>query len=354
MNYFTKSDLINSLKGLIAYIELNYNEGTVVVSEYGARVLGMFPKKECINLLWVNPLIKDLITKNEWNIGGDRYWISPERLFFYKNPESWESWFCPEGLDPADFKITSSSNTSCLITSDISLTNQLNKKTYNGKIKRYISLVKEPIKTGVAYCGIQYLDDCTLFVPDLQINGWTLTQIISGGTENPGTVLIPTKKNPKPQSYFRTIPNDRIKIMDTYVAFKIDVDDIYKLAIRPEDIDLKRAGKIGYILKIPNSEDYCFMIKVSFDIPDSQEQCFDISRDHPDAEIGVIQSYNAESPDKSNLMFGEIELQLNPFRTVYQKSQGFAKHQLFGYLGTKEEILNVVEKYLGILNPKLF
>ena len=142
--------------------------------------------------------------------------------------------------------------------------------------------------------------------------------------------------------------------MDTYVAFKIDVDDIYKLAIRPEDIDLKRAAKIGYILKIPNSEDHFFIVKVSFDIAESQEQCFDISRDYPNAEIGVIQSYNAESPDKSNLMFGEIELQLKPFKTVNQKSQGFAKHQLFGYLGTKEEILNVVEKYLGIINPKLF
>jgi len=354
MNYFTKNDLINSLEGRISYVELNYNKGTVIVSEHGGRVLGVFPKKECINLLWVNPLIKDLDFKKEWNIGGDRYWISPERLFFYRNPESCEDWFCPEGLDPADYKIMSTSEKSCLLTTDVSLTNQSNKKIYKGKIRRYISLVEEPISSGVAYCGIQYLEDCTLFTPNLQINGWTLTQIISGGTENPGTVLIPTMKDPKPQSYFRIIPNDRKKIVDNYVAFKIDVNDIYKLAIRPEDIDLKQPGKIGYILKIPDSDDYSFLVKLSFNIPDSQEQCFDTSRDHPDAEIGVIQSYNAESPDANNLMFGEIELQLNLFKTVYQTSQEFAKHQLFGYVGTKEQILTVVEKYLGISKPKLF
>lgn len=214
--------------------------------------------------------------------------------------------------------------------------------------------MEEPIRTGVAYCGIQYLEDCRLSTPNLQLNGWNLTQIISGGMENPGTVLIPTKKDPKPQSYFRTIPNEYIKIKNNHVAFKIDANDIYKLAIRPEDIDLKRPGKIGYILKIPNSENYGFIIKLSFDIPNSQDQCFDTSRDHPDAEIGVIQSYNAESPDKNNLMFGEIEVQLNPFKTVYQTSQGLAKHQLFGYINTKEQILSIVEKYLGIPNPKLF
>jgi hypothetical protein len=33
-------------------------------------------------------------------MGGDRFWISPERAFFYKNPEAFKDWFCPETLDP--------------------------------------------------------------------------------------------------------------------------------------------------------------------------------------------------------------------------------------------------------------
>ena len=192
------------------------------------------------------------------------------------------------------------------------------------------------------------------FRPELKINGWTLAQVISGGIENPGTVIIPTKNNPRPISYFDLIPNERLKVMDNYVAFKIDVDDIYKLAIRPEDIDFSRAAKIGYILKIPESEDYGFLVKLSDDIPKNQNECFDVSRDHPDSEIGVIQSYNSESPDKPLLNFGEIELQLNLFETIDNASHGKAKHQLFGYIGTKQEILNVVEKYLGINNPFLF
>jgi len=150
------------------------------------------------------------------------------------------------------------------------------------------------------------------------------------------------------------IPEDRLKIGENYVAFKIDVSDIYKLAIRPEDINFDRTAKIGYMLKIPDFDEYCFIVKLSDDIPKSQKECFDISRDHPDSEIGVIQSYNSESPDKSMLNFGEIELQLNPFKTIDNASHGKAKHQLFGYIGTKEEMLIIVEKYLGIDNPFLF
>ena len=354
MNYFTKNALINSLENRLAFIELNYNDSTIIVSEHGGRVLGIFPKKECINLLWVNPAIEDLDFKKEWNIGGDRYWISPERLFFYKNPELWEDWFCPVGLDPANYKITSSTKTSCSLNTDVSLTNQLTKEAYKGKITRSISLIEEPINTGIPYCGIQYMEDCTLFTPNLNINGWTLTQVISGGMDNPGTVLIPTNGNPKPQSYFRPIPSNRLSVSSNYVAFKIDVNDIYKLAIRPEDIDFSRSEKIGYVLKIPESDEYGFLVKISDAMPKSQDECFDVSRDHPDADIGVIQSYNSESPDKSFLNFGEIELQLNMFKNFNHKSCGIAKHQLFGYIGTRDEVFGVVEKYLDIRNPALF
>ena len=142
--------------------------------------------------------------------------------------------------------------------------------------------------------------------------------------------------------------------MDDHVAFRIDVDAIYKLAIRPEDIDFERPAKIGYILKIPDSEKYSLIVKLSDDIPKNQSECFDVSRDHPDSEIGVIQSYNSESPIKSHLSFGEIELQLNPFKTIDNALHGKAKHQLFGYLGTRDEILSVQEKYFGIEFPYLF
>jgi len=354
MNYYHKNDLLSEIEDATNIAQLDFEEASIVISEYGGRLLGMFPNKGCYNLLWLAPNIKEAIINRDWNIGGERYWISPERDFFYKNPESWEEWFCPNGLDPANYKIEAKSDDFCTVSSKISLANQRTKEQYEGEITRKFSNIKEPNSTGVNFCGIEILEECTLNRANLKVNGWTLTQIISGGPYNPGTVLIPTNLNPKPLSYFRTIPQDRLTIGETYVAFKIDVYGIYKLAIRPEDIDYNRQAKIGYVLDIPETEDWGLLIKISDNIPKSQKDCFDVSRDHPNSEIGVIQSYNSESPDKLVLNFGEIELQLNHFETEGDISHGKATHQLFAYIGTKEEILNVIDKYIGIADPVFF
>jgi hypothetical protein len=354
MNYFTKDKLISTIDDYSRLIKIDSGESSILISEHGGRPLGIFPKDKCYNLLWVNPKIREAIKTRSHVIGGDRYWVSPERDFFYKKPETFEEWFCPPALDPANYEILASSESSCTVSSGILLFNQRTKQGYQGEITRQFKLINEPYSTGVSYCGIETLDDCIFYRPNLKINGWSLATVISGGSEYPGTVLIPTKANPKPLSYFRMIPENRVKIGQNYVSFKIDVNDIYKLAIHPEDIDFERPAKIGYILKIPDFEEYGFLVKLSNDIPKNQSECFDISRDHPELEIGVIQSYNSESPDKQILNFGEIELQLNPFISIDNASHCKTKHQLFAYIGTKDEILTVVRKYLGIESPYLF
>jgi hypothetical protein len=354
MNYYTKNSLISAVGKSTKLIELTSGESSILISEYGGRPLGIFPTKDCYSLFWIAADIKQVIESREWGTGGDRYWISPERSFFYKNPEMWEDWFCPEGLDPAHYEVLLSTEKSCTVSSKINVKNQFSKQILTGEITRQFTIVKELFKTGVEYCGIEYIDDCVFFSPNLKINGWSLACVISGGPQNPGTVLIPTKSTPKPLSYFRVIPDNRLKVSKDHVSFKIDVDDIYKLAIRPEDINFTRAAKIGYVLKMPDSENWGFLVKLSDDLPKSQDHCFDVSRDHPESEIGVIQSYNSESPNKPALNFGEIEIQLKQFSTIDNTSHGKAVHQLFAYTGLKDEILGVIEKYLGIIDPYIF
>ncbi|MFX0076594.1 MAG: DUF6786 family protein [Candidatus Hermodarchaeota archaeon] len=355
MNYFNKKDLLSIKDDLGTLVELNFNdESSAIVSEYGGRLLGLFPKNESYSLLWINPSIVSVIKSRQWEIGGDRYWISPEREFFYEKPESWEDWFCPHGLDPAYYEILAESSKSCTLSSPITVESQIRKEIYNGEMTRQISLIKDPISSGLNYIGIEFVDDCVFFQPNLLINGWSLACVISGGVLNPGTVLIPTKKEPKPLSYFRTIPPDRLYIGENHVSFKIDVDAIYKLGIRPEDIDYSKKSKIGYVIKIPDSKEYGFIVKLSDDIPKTQKECKDVSRDHPDEEIGVIQSYNSETVNKPSSNFGEIELQLNQFKTIDNTSHSKAVHQIIGYIGLKEEILIAIEQILGISNPVLF
>ncbi|MHA1670960.1 MAG: DUF6786 family protein [Promethearchaeota archaeon] len=356
MNYFKKEALISSVNKYLHLCELSLNDNSsVLISDYGGRVLGLFPRNDSYNLLWINPNISENIKSRSWDIGGDRYWIGPEKSFFYSEPESFGGWHCQEGLDPANYEILVERENNCTVSSPISITNYVSQVHLRGEITRQFKLIKEPIKTGIKdYCGMEYIDDCVIFKPNIEANGWTLTCVISGGRKNPGTVIIPTKSDSKPVSYFRIIPEDRIIQNPDHVSFKIDVDDIYKLGIRPEDIDFSRNSKIGYVIKIPNSEEFAFIVKLSNDVPKKQEDCFDVSRDHPDSEVGVVQSYNSESPNKPSLQFGEIELQLNPLRTIDNTSHGKATHQLCCYIGDKDEILGIIEKYLGVSEPYIF
>jgi hypothetical protein len=356
MNYFNKEILYNTLDNKANLVDLEQNQtSSATIMEYGGRLLGLFPQNTSYNLLWVNPKILDIISSNFRSIGGERYWISPEREFFYKNPKTWEDWYCQEGLDPAKYEILDSDDKSCTISTPLDIRNNLTKERYRGEITRQFRIINEPMKTGFQkYCGVEIIDDCVIYKPNLKINGWSISCVISGGTENPGTVLIPTKQEAKPLSYFRTIPHDRLNISTDHVSFKIDVDDIYKLAIRPEDLDFNINAKIAYVIKIPDSEEYGILIKLSNDIPNNQNDCFDLSRDHPNGEIGVVQSYNSSSLDKPLLNYGELELQLNKFKTIENTSHGKALHLLCGYIGTKDEILEIIKKYLSINEPFLF
>ncbi|TXT60661.1 MAG: hypothetical protein BAJALOKI2v1_90075 [Promethearchaeota archaeon] len=354
MNYYTKDKLFSLLKENTKIISFEKDRASIVISEYGGRILGLFPDEENYTLLWINQDLEKTINERRRDIGGDRFWLSPERTFFYKDPENWEGWECPKTLDPANYHILKQNEFRCILESEISVQNQFNQETYEGKIAREFSLIEEPIKTVVSHIGVEINENCVLNSPNLSINGWDLTNIISGGPNNPGTVLIPTSTIPKPLSYFRVIPEDKLIVKENYLGFKIDVDDIYKLGVRPEDIDFASTAKIGYVLKLPDSEKYGFLVKLSEDVPKSQECCFDIARDHPNSEIGVIQSYNAESPNKPLLRYGEIELQLNMFESTENSSTLEVSHQMIAYIGTFEEISTVVEKYLGIEDLVLF
>ncbi len=58
--------------------------------------------------------------------------------------------------------------------------NQRTKQGSQGEITRQIRVIQEPYKTGVNYCGLELLDDCIFFRPNLKLNGWSLATVISG------------------------------------------------------------------------------------------------------------------------------------------------------------------------------
>ena len=52
MSYHTKNDLLNEIGNNITIVEKWFGDASIIISEYGGRVLGVFPKMDCYNLLW--------------------------------------------------------------------------------------------------------------------------------------------------------------------------------------------------------------------------------------------------------------------------------------------------------------
>jgi len=66
MNYFTKESLLANKNDIGNVVELNFNnESSAIISEYGGRPLGLFPKNEEYSLLWINPDIKNVVKSRQ-------------------------------------------------------------------------------------------------------------------------------------------------------------------------------------------------------------------------------------------------------------------------------------------------
>ena len=77
--------------------------GRMLFTVYGGRLLGVWPKSDGHNPLWIYPDLESTMKTGEWMIGGERLWIAPERHFFYENPRDFEGFHVPAEIDPGEY-----------------------------------------------------------------------------------------------------------------------------------------------------------------------------------------------------------------------------------------------------------
>ena len=219
---------IEILKKYTKLKELLLDNVEIIACERGARLISLRINNSP-NIIWINPFLEEILKRDDWNIGGLRIWISPERNFFYRRPGEFQEWFCPKTLDPNDYKFIQEEN-KVILEGKIELKDMLTKEVLKGFIRREFSL--EIARENEAIVNVKE----ALFTENVistKINLWTLLQVAP-----PGTVIIPVKENTRPIHYFNPIPSDRIKVTNDAVFFKIDGNYVCKLGIRPEDLIL--------------------------------------------------------------------------------------------------------------------
>ncbi len=330
--------------------------GRVLFTEYGGRLLGMWPRGDGHNPLWVNPDLQRCMSGGQWMTGGERLWIAPERNFFYENPRDFEGFHVPAEIDPGEYKTTGELR----FESVFSLLDYHTNEAIDGSVmRRAFSVIDDPYATSLAYVGVRIDDSITVPGDSAQFCGWSLAQIYTCGPEAPGTAFFPARTASRLVSYFNSIPPDRAEVVENHARFKIDSNDIYKLAIRPEDMLFDNSCKAVYVTAAPDGASWMCLIKRTNDMPRSQSECVDVARDNPDGPRGAIQAYNNgpgfSLSEQGIPAFGEIELQLSKAVAKDQEMVSAAAHELLAYEGSKGAILELAQKALNLgALPKLY
>ncbi len=332
--------------------------GRLLFSRHGARLLGMYPDADSDNVLWVNEDLEKTLEEHHAMVGGERLWISPERNFYYENPRDFEGYHFPWEIDPGEHKYIES-KTAIIYKNTFSLLEYNQNKLFDNSFKkRSFKPINDPYKTNLPYAGVSITDSITVNDTEIKMCAWSITQVDTCGPEAPGTALFPVKPNCQYISYFDHIPPDRIDIFVQYARFKVDGRYSCKLGLRPEDIRLDNICKAVYLSPTHyNRSIWSCVIKRSNDIPRTQDDCVDMAKSNPEGPKGAVQAFNTDhgSIEPEALLCGELGLQLTKGVAKDSKTVSKGKHELLGYIGSKDELIELAKRALQLdETPELF
>ena len=317
---------------------LERGRARIVVLERGGRVLGIFI--DDLNVLWVNPDIGGVLDAGGWNVGGLRLWLSPERNFYYEEPEKFEGWRCPSTLDPAAYRVVRVGKREVTLEGELSALDRMRGWKLTAAVRRDVLLAEED--------RLLIRDSMVAEYPG-EVNLWALAQVRPG---RHGTVLVPVKEGARPIHYFGPIPPERIVLASDHVALRIDGERVYKLGVRPEDLPVEGEATVAYIAELEQGT-WGMICMHTHDAPRSQEECLDVAKADPEGPRGAVQSYNS-GPEAGLGKFGEIELQFRPAVDVGGRKVSTVEYEVKFLTGSRDEVIEAIKLETGIVEPHVF
>lgn len=333
-------DLISSLQS--AGIETVKLGDQLLCTPYGGRVLGLFPDAHH-NLLWVPENLytdsMNLFHKKGWsNVGGDRTWLSPE-LSFNGDPNLWESYSIQESIDPGDYEIMASSDSSLVMRHDANLLLLSCNSTIDLQIEKEIQLLdlsRSTLPAGVSGAGYKLktsLKTGSESTVNVQPGIWNIIQIPGGGR-----IIAPTYE---PASPHRFIGDPDVTIRENQIEIAGETDYSFKCGINIE----KNWGVMMYRNILAGNRES--LVVRTFDTF-SANRYSDVPANDPDAIGYVVQFYV-----DNGFLGGYVELEYHsPYLKKGQKSLT-DQSQVLGFVGDPEGIDRVAEMYSSVTMPVL-
>ena len=201
---------------------------------------------------------------------------------------------------------------------------------------RYESGAGDLLKA-VSYVGfeqrtsITYADARSDFRPVLSI--WDAVNLPA-----PGNIIIPTVGEVRPKDFFEPTGVTHLTIFHCGMGFVFDGCKRHKIAVRAMDL---LGGRAAYFRKLADDE-YTLLVR-NFFIDPSAEYVDTPSVDPTDRGY-VLECYNDGGV---NGAYGELEYHSPAMGNGTGRSECFDRAQLWGFQGSREDIVRMMSVFLG-------
>lgn len=339
--------------GLSCDVLANEYGGAVVCLERGARVIGLYTDARADNALWLNKSLLETFMDNagigqkDWNIGGDRTWISPELEYFVSDLRHfWTTYEVPASLDPGSYTKSHVDRSNDQVTSYVqqfSLHAYRHRDQPDFSITKTISLIPDPVdRTGEmedmeSYSYIGYQSDTALAIEKsngpLPASLWQLMQVPAGGR-----VIIATIDQAVVHDFFEPVDLPRLVLSEKAVYYTLDARQQQKISIKASHLQ----GRVGYEYAAADNEAYLLVRQFQVQ-PDGDYR--DASLSEPDDRGHCLQCYN---DDGALGHFGEIE-----YHTPVMDSENGINRlddvsQVWCYRGSMSTLERIRKHLLGV------
>ena len=329
--------------------------GCLTIVEHGARPLDMtLAKEDGCSAFWFDS--SALTSRQNWNIGGDRTWISPEIEYFTNESGNAQ---VPAQLDPGDWVLEQVSSSQAVAKMAAELQHRSSTRLVHVELEKQFRLLPNPLVMNTStrlrslqissYMGYEVVasmrlqpqlgeqmetSEASASVPAGYCSLWSVLQVPPGGA-----ILAPTYGQVEPLAMFahdrqhvrmKSLPNGLLLHCEGDRKFKFSLDAI------------SSTGRFGYIRHL-NERKSCLIVRQFHVNPSGMYPDYPPGR--PDYSGSCMQFYF----DGGQLgHFAELEYH-SPALRIDAPGHRTDISQLFYFTGSTDDILAIAEIMLGIV-----
>jgi hypothetical protein len=376
-NLLTFRNDVNFLKNYINTIVLQdeAGQGKIAVSAalQGRVMTSTSEGDEGISYGWIN---KEAFTSGDTSEhmnaygGEDRIWLGPEggqfSIYFNKGNEfNLDNWHVPRVIDLEPFDVVSTSKTEAIFAKEAQLTNYSG-TVFNIRIKRTIKLISK--NEALKRLGLNTDTEASMVayesINELTNNGnqpWRketgLLSIWILGMFNPSpaaTIIIPYQgeetelRKMVNDSYFGTVPDDRLKLYGKTIFFKADGKYRSKIGMSPQHAP-------EWLGSYDGDKGILTVVKYSkpADAKDYVNSLWEVQKEPYDGD--ALNAYNDGPPAPGAKPLGPFyELETSsPAAALAPGKTMTHVHSTFHFKGTRKQLDPVITHLFGVTSEKV-